>query len=236
MNPLGSFKLTGKKETAPVREVHSSLIVANIVSRKAKSDGQALSVLDLGPARGGNVDFYSTLSSRIQIADLFQTITARKYAGSDEIPFSEILNYESTTRFDIIFLWDIANYLSPSQIAALGEQLEQYCHAGTTLYALVSSAPSMAKQPGKYQIAQDTKLWAEYSREEEVKSPRYSKTDFKKLLPSFERIRSYLLRNGMEEYLFRFKGEETSVSIPSQAWQGEAPQVDLEALPLIPGK
>ncbi len=228
MTSFGSFRLAPKKDTGPIREVHSSLIVANLVATRSKSNGQNFAVLDLGAARGGNVDFYSTISSKIHIEDLFRSITEQRNSGFSELSFEAILTCESSTRFDIIFLWDILNYLSPSEITALGEHLEQFCHSKTIVYALISGAPSMPRVPGRYQIGQDSKLIAEYGREDEIKSPRYSKTHFKKLLPSFERTRSYLLRNGMEEYLFFYRGEEDVKGVETIA------SATLESLPEVP--
>jgi hypothetical protein len=164
-------------------------------------------ILELGPAVTENIDFLSRLSCRIRVEDLFYTLGSFDYLSQSgkidyEAVFQYLLPYEKSTRFDIILAWDLFNYLERNEFQFLMCHLSRYCHPGTVLFAMIATAKHIPDKPGRYKIVDENNIIC-LSRSAVLRPcPRYYDTDFRQLMPTFRVYNSYLLRNGLKEYLF----------------------------------
>ncbi len=166
-------------------------------------------VLELGPAFGANVEFLSRFSSKICIEDLYQTLASLDPSfNGDQSTFCPVyealLPYREDTRFDVILMWDLLDYLDGHNIRRLIRHLRRFCHRGTLLYALVSTRPKIPASPTHFKIVEKDKLIYQSTSTEERVCPRYRQGGLLEFLRSFRVERSYLLRNGVQEYLFEF--------------------------------
>ena len=167
-------------------------------------------ILDLGPAVGSNVDFFSKLSSSFYVADLFRALESnRPVTNTDEMHwdpvFEKILPYEEGSRFDLILGWDVINYLRAPQIEALARCLGPYCSADTVLFSMISTRKQIPARPRSYQVLSPEKLLYQTSTQAVRPCPLYKEPDLVRLLTGFRVKTSYLLRNGMLEYLFSYE-------------------------------
>ncbi|TND04989.1 MAG: hypothetical protein FD120_1267 [Gammaproteobacteria bacterium] len=166
-------------------------------------------VLELGPAFGANVEFLSQYSSKICIEDLYQTLASvgPLFTGDERTfcpVYETLLPYRADTRFDVILLWDLLDYLEASDIRRLIRHLGRFCQRGTLLYALVSTRQKIPAEPTNFKIVGKDQLLYQCSTTEERDCPRYRQGALLELLRGFRVERSFLLRNGMQEYLFEF--------------------------------
>jgi hypothetical protein len=105
---------------------------------------------------------------------------------------------------DIVLCWDILNYLTRPSIRALMDGIARRCHAGSLVHALiVYSAPRMSSRPGRYVPTDDGRVLNVSGSGSQIESPRYSPEDLSLAMPRFTVERAMLLRNGMQEFLFR---------------------------------
>jgi hypothetical protein len=167
-------------------------------------------ILDLGPAVGSNVDFFSKLSSSFYVADLFRALESdRPAASTDEMQwdpvFEKILPYEDDARFDLILAWDVLNYLRAPQIEALARCLGPHCSRGTVLFAMISTRKQIPARPRSYQVLSSEKLLYQTPTQAVRPCPSYKEPDLLRMLTGFHVKTSYLLRNGMLEYLFTYE-------------------------------
>jgi hypothetical protein len=115
-----------------------------------------------------------------------------------------LLPYPQETRFDIVLSWDLFNYLERDIVRQLAVYLARFCHQGTVLYALISTARTIPDKPVLYKIVDASNLVYESRSQALRPCPRYHDQDLRHLLPGFRVYNSFLLRNGMKEYLFVF--------------------------------
>ncbi len=167
-------------------------------------------ILDLGPAVGSNVDFFSKLSSSFYVADLFRALESnRPVVSTDEMlwdpVFEKILPYEDRARFDLILGWDVINYLSSPQIEALARCLRPYSSAGTLFFSMISTRKQIPARPRSYQVVSSEKLLYQTGTQAVRPCPLYKEPDLVRLMAGFRVKTSYLLRNGMVEYLFSYE-------------------------------
>lgn len=191
----------------PIETAFSSLALGLLVGKIASR--RPCRVLELGPALGANVEFLSGFSSRIAIEDLYQTLVdvgpsfsgdARGYCPV----FEALLPYREDTRFDVILMWDLLDYLDGADVRRLMLHLQRFCHRGTLLYAMVSTRAKIPATPTNFRIVDKDKLLYQPTSTDERDCPRYRQGALLDLLPGFRVGRAFLLRNGAQEYLFEF--------------------------------
>jgi hypothetical protein len=166
------------------------------------------SILDLGAARGVNIGYWSQFGCRIWIEDLFRSIPPLpSVAEEDESAvvegiFDEILDYGADTRFDVILAWDLFNYVGPQLLEALVSRLTYYCHSGTYLFALISNLQQIPAEPIVFKIVDTERMVYETTTLDTRACPRYQPRDIARLMARFRVAGSFLLRHGMQEYVF----------------------------------
>lgn len=207
-------------QTAP--EVHRSLAFAEMLDGVRQD--HKLQVLDLGPAVGGNVEFLSRFDCKLFIEDLYAALAGRS-AGEDGLRnqgIEDLLPLPETARFDFVLAWDLFNYLEREELRRLVRHLARFCRPGAVLLAMVSIHKQIPAQPIRFRIVDDRSLLYELRTPHQRPSPRYASSDLSDLLEGFHVDRSFLLRHGIQEYLFvREEDDETWVAKPEWSAMGE---------------
>lgn len=198
-------------------EVHTSPALRALVDRLHRSAPPA--ILDLGPAVGVNVEFFSAFSGRLTIADLHGSLAdderlAVRFSEQPEPVLSELLSPgepspddpgdsspRESRRYDVVLAWDLFNYLTREQMAALGQHLGRLAQPGAHLLTLVATAPQIPAEPIVYKIVDEDHLQYTIRSSRPRKSPRWAPADLGRSLTAFTVDRSYLLRHGVQEYL-----------------------------------
>lgn len=173
-------------------------------------DDQSYTILDLGPALEANVRFWSEFSCWLHIHDFYRTLREWKAAvgpaeEAEEPDFSGLLAFSEDTVFDIILAWDLFNYLELRELEALVRELIPWSRRGTRLFALVSSLPRISASPLMFRILNREQLTYELPSQRTRPCPRHSPRDIARLMGQFIVSRSFLSRQGIQEYVFTFE-------------------------------
>lgn len=198
-----------------------------------ESEDATLRVLDLGPARPANLEFFSRYRGQLTVADFYSGLRHARAATTSEDDdrkakaFAEILSYDKSTRFDLILAWDLLNYLTPQEQHLLMTSLEPYCMAGTGILAFVSTQKEMPPAPSAYSIRDADTLVYEERRGRARPCPRYLEGDLLKRMQGLTVENRYQLRNGMLEYVFSYRVRSPAAASASS----EALRYGLEPAP-----
>ena len=188
--------------SAPAAESHRSLALATVLAELPEES--SLSVLDLGPAVGANLEFLSSrYRCRLQFADLWGSAPVHRFADPEADPaalMAELLPLESPP-FDLVLAWDLLNYLRREQIRALAEHLAPACRPGGRLFAMVLTGREIPRRPLTYEMRPGGELVYRGAGGPTRPGPRYRPAEIDDLTPGFTVDRSYLLRHGVQEYL-----------------------------------
>jgi hypothetical protein len=133
-------------------------------------------------------------------------LEARANAGEaerDEV-LSGVLGFDEETRFDLLLAWDLFNYLELSDLESLMRRLSRWCNPGALLFALISSQPVIPAEPTVFRILDAERMVYEPRSPETRRGPRHNPRDVLKAMMGFEVSSSFLLRNGIQEYVFIF--------------------------------
>jgi hypothetical protein len=203
---LGTRASGGPKTLPGTAESHHSLGLAALLEGLAGAG--KMQVLDLGSAVGSNVDYLARYGCKLYIEDLYAAISARGAANPGESRLSpsflaESLAFSPDTRFDAVLAWDLFNYLERQELAALAMYLAPFCRPGALLLALISIGKQMPQQPMRFRIIDPDTLAYEQQSKAERPCPRFSLYDLSEQMRGFRLSRSFLMRHGIQEYLFQ---------------------------------
>ena len=168
--------------------------------------GSRHTVLDLGPPVAANLRFLSALSCRLRIADLHrslssESIESRRPEAMGAL-FKRLLPLAPGERFDALLAWEVFDYLRPDQASTLMAWLAPACHPEALALVLVSTQRTIPALPLRPRILDRENLAWDGRREPARPSPRYAQADLERMMPGFSVRRSFLLRNGIQEFLF----------------------------------
>ncbi len=167
-------------------------------------------VLDLGPASTPMLDLLSGFRTRVEIADLngcggidmlnLETEPDKLRELADIV----LPRHDGGEPIDIVFCWDLLNYLKPTAIEALSAAIESRCRPGTLAHGLVAYADSeMPPKPVRFEPSAERKLREVRPTGLGIPAPRYSPEVLSRQMSNFTIERAMLLANGMQEFLFR---------------------------------
>jgi hypothetical protein len=165
-------------------------------------------ILDLGAATPSNIDFFGHYHCRLHIADCLNQLVALK--SGEQVTEAQIrqrvkgmLPPHEDLRFDVVLAWDVLNYLDKPVLSALMEDLATSVDRDTQLHAYVYPRQTMPTRPSRFRIFPDGALQIEPGSQELCPSPCYRQPELEKMMPNLVVQRSVLLKNGIQEYLFR---------------------------------
>jgi hypothetical protein len=164
-------------------------------------------ILDLGYPTGSNLEYFaSRMPCRFYVGDLYRVIQtggATKRDIADAL--QSLIPPERELWFDVILGWDVFNYLEREALGALMAALAPYCGAGTLLFTLISTQEQIPARPLRFKILDAGHLIYQQLTAETVRCPRFTAGALERMLPEFSVLRSFLLRNGIQEFLFRHR-------------------------------
>ena len=181
---------------------HKSFVLSDLLDFVKKPPKKI--VLDLGPALGENIRRME--GSKLFIANFFETLTdggpltidSKTFAASCE----RILQYDDDVRFDLVFVWDLFNYLGLAEVQILAKRLVALSRPGTRIMALVSIQKQIPERPYRFVIRGQEMLKYETLTKGLRDCPRHNEPEILKRMAGFKVERGMLLRNGMREYAF----------------------------------
>jgi len=178
-------------------------------------------VLDLGSPSQTRIDYYRTkLACQLHVsdlshavADLYQAALQRQSArrrrsrqagpvGSD---LEAHLSFPAATRFDVIFAWDIVNYLNKAQLVELGDRLAHHSHGGTVLHLLLATSEQMPAAPAGVTITEHEYLRMAPGGGTRVPCPRHPPLTMQHAMKGFRVMHMYQLSNGFHEHIYDFE-------------------------------
>ncbi len=195
-----------KGQPEPV--VHTSLGLQALCDRLQAVETSE--ILELGPVRSGNLQFWSRFHPSIYIADL-RSILPVPVVISDESEFVEpdwnaLLGLPSDRTYDVILAWDLLNYLELPVVTSFIKYLNGFCRPGTVLFTLIFDQKQMPEGITVYHIMDESHLEYEYTGSEMRACPRHQPRALAGVMNRFKTADSFRLRNGVVEYLFEYEG------------------------------
>lgn len=166
-------------------------------------------LLDLGAARTETIAVFSQFRSRIDIADIADGLDG--LAGELELDdlrarVEALLPPPQDERANVILCWDLLNYVNRPALAALMTAVAERARPGAYAHALIAySSSTMSAEPGCFVPLDEQRLVNVARSHGERPAPRYSPEDLGNCMPRYRVERARLLRNGMQEFLFRLQ-------------------------------
>lgn len=174
---------------------------------EALSEEKRSVVLDLGPVRAETVALLTPYRCRLEIADLADSLEALDQEPDPALlrdRVEALLPRPRQEPVDIVLCWDLLNYLQRPAISALMNGISGRMRPGAFAHLLiVYSGTSMPARPSRFAPLPDGRLVETATTDARRNAPRYSPEDLGKCMRGLRSESATLLRNGMQEFLFR---------------------------------
>lgn len=167
-------------------------------------------ILDLGLPTGGSVDFFARVPCTLHVENLYDSLLTEPPPLEDDKDDSWSLRVERSLwhdpqrRFDMVFAWDLINYMHVDLIHALMKRLTRSCRSGTLLYIMLSTAPLIPQRPAKIAITDLDRIRYHANAPVDKPNPRYTPLKLERMMPGFRLLHSFLLGASLQEFLFSF--------------------------------
>lgn len=164
-------------------------------------------VLDLGPARPETVATFGRFRCRLDIASLAEgidTLNGIKDAKELAAAIIAALPPRRAEATHVVLCWDLLNYLERPVLKALMDEIAGRLMEGSLVHALIAySTPRIAAKPGRIVPAAGQQLSLSRLTAEDRPAQRYTPDELARCMPGYRVDRAMLLKNGMQEFLFR---------------------------------
>lgn len=165
-------------------------------------------VLDLGSPRGATIEFFGRFRSRLIIADLsaaLDELNGAEDAAEAAKHVEVLLPPYGPDPIDLVLCWDVLNFLAPPALTALMERIGSGLRHGAAMHALMSySAGQTPVEPGSYSIHGDGEIAGRSATAGGRKPMGYTTDKLQRMMRGYGVVRSMLLRQGLQEYIFRY--------------------------------
>ena len=163
--------------------------------------GGSYRFLDLGPAVGSNIEFFSRFALSVQVADLAASLASPEPRAWEKAldaidPGTEHPGYHA------VLAWDLLNYLSKDQLREMGARMAGMVREGGRLFSLVYYSKEMPAEPLRYRI-EDQRTLVYDTATTTRPAPRYPQGVVRGAFPDFKVDRGYLLKTGLQELLLQ---------------------------------
>ena len=162
-------------------------------------------VLDLGSANHNNMSFFLGRGASYVVEALYATTAPCRVGGRFDAGsmrnLPDLLRFPPDARFDAILAWDLLDYLGAAGLAVLGERLAPHCHPRTLLHAMVAREGKLPAQPARWEIVDEQTIRQWPQGGPLLDAVRLTDASLQRALGAFRVDRSYLLQNGLQEFL-----------------------------------
>ncbi|HEV8240845.1 MAG TPA: hypothetical protein VGS57_15880 [Thermoanaerobaculia bacterium] len=162
-------------------------------------------VLDLGSANHNNMTFFVGRGASYVVEALYSTTAPCRTGGRFDTAcmraLPDLLRFPAEMRFDAVLAWDLLDYLGAAGLAVLGERLAPHCHGRTLLHAMVAREGKLPAQPARWEIVDEHTIRQWPYGGPLLDAVRLTDASLQRALGSFRVDRSYLLQNGLQEFL-----------------------------------
>jgi hypothetical protein len=125
----------------------------------ALSGRDPVTMIDVGPVVGSNVDFFAARSAcKLYVEDLFSEIERHARAGTRE-KLVDVLPpriRQEDASVDAVLCWDIFDFLDKITAAAFARELVRVLRPGGALFGLFANAAGEQRHYTRFVIADDT--------------------------------------------------------------------------------
>ena len=184
----------------------NSPILFDLLSRLSKEEHYE--ILDMLPASQGVISSFSNIHCKLYLPgcmNQLRDMTTERYDTVNKLQraFTKSLKLHKKciASLNVIFLWDLPNYLDKNILEGLIEYLSYHMHENVKLHFYIHTKQQMPASPRVYTISPESKVHIEHKSEPMINSPRYFQETLQKIMSPFKVTRSMLLSCGIQEYI-----------------------------------
>ncbi len=209
---VSQFKTDVQGET----KLHLSPSIAEVMSLLQIDD--SLSVLDLGsPSHRPEDEIVEKAGAYFRI-DLMSLLDRSRTKHVEELNLS-VFDYHMSRKFDVILVWDLFNFCTPSQIAQLDKMLGSLSHENTFLLSFMYTGRKTPDRPSRFAVSNGNQVNITFTGVPVEPPESLTGVALLRLLDAFLMDKTYAYRDGMNrdiiEYIFGYNEPVALKQVPA---------------------
>lgn len=190
-----------------------------VILQLLREPGKKYRILDLGPPLQKNIEFFSQLSCKHYVDDVWSVLaehpqyTISRQDKSSEFTkqdFQDFIHYEDV-QFDVILAWDLLNYFNSRALSVFLRYISGLGKPGSVFHFLINTSKYMPVQPARITACDNNVFHYAPQVSAVVPASRYSPKAVESVMDGYKIFKLSLLGNGIQEHLFfQDAGGETS--------------------------
>lgn len=170
---------------------------------------ESLRVLDIGPTSSTNINYITSLGHSIYMANLVEEAAKPEWivpgeggdaAGFDVDGFLKVnLNFSGRI-FDVVILWDTADYLPESLLAAVFSRIHEVLQPGGLMLAFFHATPDKETSFNRYHLTDTDVIEMQRAGNFPLLNV-YSNRKIENMLSEFSNYRFFLAKDSLREVI-----------------------------------
>jgi hypothetical protein len=160
-------------------------------------------ILDLGRAEATNLERYSQCATVVCFLDLLRDAPPRVGGPpwARELPdqILKALRRPESGAFDLVLVWDLLDYLHPTDASYLVGRLAEVTGPGATLHTMIEISGSLSESPRRHLIQPDDRVEIRSVSSATIPGPCLAPADAERSVRPFRVEHSVVLRHGVRE-------------------------------------
>ena len=170
---------------------------------------ESLRILDIGPTSSGNINYITSLGHSIYMANLVEESAKPEWltsAADGEPPTFDVerflaANLEFSGRiFDVVILWDTADYLPESLVGAVLDRIHQVMQPGGLMLAFFHAATGPETAFSRYNLTDTDHVEMQRAGSYPLLHI-YSNRKIEAMLAAFSGYKSFLAKDSLREII-----------------------------------
>jgi hypothetical protein len=170
---------------------------------------ESLRILDIGPTSSSNINYITNLGHSIYMANLVEEASKPEWVVPGENGEPDSFNVDgfletnlnfSGRMFDVVILWDTADYLPESLLAPVFNRVHQVMQSGGLMLAFFHATTSPETTFSRYHLT-DTDVVEMQAAGNYPLLHIYSNRKIENLLSSFSNYRFFLAKDSLREVI-----------------------------------
>lgn len=170
---------------------------------------ESLRVLDIGPTSSTNINYITSLGHSIYMANLVEEAAKPEWvvSATDDAPagfdiegfLTSNLNFSGRT-FDVVILWDTADYLPESLLAPVFARIHEVLQPGGLMLAFFHTSPDAEASFHRYHLTDTDVIEMQRAGNYPLLNV-YSNRKIENMLTQFSNFRFFLAKDNLREVI-----------------------------------
>lgn len=160
-------------------------------------------VLDLGGKPTRNGDFFLQYAENFYVEDVLPSLH-KSPEEKGALLRQHALRFDEAVKFDVILAWDIFNFCSAEQVAAVYEKLRPHLHGHTLIFAFFYTGMEIPERSQKCYVQNEKEIALLPTPKKPAADSEFNAVTLLRILRDFSLAKTWIMKPGMQRGIYEY--------------------------------